>query len=270
MKRSLLLWILALLITLISAIYQRMTGPTYPLRGEFSLGTQKVTYKLPRAHIIGEDHSVSLPASGGQAQARLFYRRLNSNDEWMSLPMQVNAGRLQADLPEQPTGGKVQYYIELDQGSGTTRIPPTGLVVTRFRHPVPASVLIPHILIMFVGMLLSTRTGMEALKKGVVLKSWTWWTLAFIFVGGMFFGPLVQDHAFGEYWTGIPFGTDLTDNKTLIALVAWLLAALRLRSNPRARAWVIGAAVVTLIAFAIPHSMMGTEVDHLKTTVTTP
>ena len=268
MKRSILLWILALLITLLSAVYQRMTGPTHPVRGKFTLAGQTFAYKLPCAHVIGEDQSVSLAAGEGASEVTLLYRRLNSNDEWRPLPMSVVNGRFSADLPVQPAGGKVQYYINVLQGEETTRIPQTGVIVTRFRHSVPASVLIPHILLMFLGMLLSTRTGLEALKKGSALKAWTWWTLAIIFLGGMVFGPLVQNYAFGEYWTGIPFGIDLTDNKTLIALVVWFIAALRVKSQ-HARTWVLSAALVTLIAFAIPHSTLGTEVDYRKTVETT-
>jgi hypothetical protein len=266
MKKSILLWILAVAITLFSAAYQRLTGPTHPEKGRFVLDGRSVAYKLPRAHVIGKDHSVSLPAGSGTARMILYFRRLNSNDEWSSLPLQITEGRFRTELPEQPTGGKIQYYLEVNQGASSERIPPAGVIVTRFRNSVPAGALIPHILAMFFGMLLSTRAGLEALKKGTSLKAWTFWAMGIIFVGGMMFGPLVQKYAFGAWWTGIPYGTDLTDNKTLIALVAWIVAALRVRKNPQARAWVIGAAIVTLIAFAIPHSIMGTEVDHLKMT----
>ena len=41
--------------------------------------------------------------------------------------------------------------------------------------------------------------------------------LLLLAVGGFILGPLVQNYAFGELWTGVPFGWDLTDNKTLIA-----------------------------------------------------
>ncbi|HQG45290.1 MAG TPA: hypothetical protein PLG50_06505, partial [bacterium] len=179
-------------------------------------------------------------------------------------PMVSKQGRFVAELPEQPTGGKVQYYIEYTQNGQTQRLPAQGVVVSRFRYPVPAAVLIPHILVMFMAMLLSTRTGLEALKRGARLDRLVLWTLGLLFVGGMVLGPLVQHAAFGAYWTGLPFGTDLTDNKTLIALVVWLIAALHLRRPERVRAWVLGAAIITLIAFAIPHSVMGTEVNHLK------
>ena len=50
-------------------------------------------------------------------------------------------------------------------------------------------------------------------------------TLVFLVAGGFVLGPIVQHQAFGAYWTGIPFGFDLTDNKVLIALVAWGVAA---------------------------------------------
>lgn len=53
MKRSILLWLLALVITLASAVYQRMTGPTHPERGNFVLEGQSAAYKLPCAHVIG-------------------------------------------------------------------------------------------------------------------------------------------------------------------------------------------------------------------------
>jgi hypothetical protein len=40
----------------------------------------------------------------------------------------------------------------------------------------------------------------------------------------MILGPVVQYYAFGEFWTGVPFGWDLTDNKTLVAVIFWALA----------------------------------------------
>ena len=39
--------------------------------------------------------------------------------------------------------------------------------------------------------------------------------------GGFVLGPLVQKAAFAAYWTGIPWGWDLTDDKTLFAALFW-------------------------------------------------
>jgi len=91
-------------------------------------------------------------------------------------------------------------------------------------------------------------------------------TFGLIAVGGFILGPIVQKHAFDAYWTGVPFGWDLTDNKTLIAGAFWAVALLALRGGKNgeagrgARAAVLVAAVATLAVFAIPHSTWGSEI----------
>ncbi|MBC7364183.1 MAG: hypothetical protein H5U07_06540, partial [Candidatus Aminicenantes bacterium] len=48
MKKT-LTWILAFLITASSAVYQRITGPTYPTRGVVNFLGQEIKFKLPRS-----------------------------------------------------------------------------------------------------------------------------------------------------------------------------------------------------------------------------
>jgi hypothetical protein len=88
------------------------------------------------------------------------------------------------------------------------------------------------------------------------------WTVGLLLLGGFVFGPLVQKYAFGNLWTGVPFGYDLTDNKTLVALVAWLVALWSLRKGRSARAVVIAAAAVMFVIFLVPHSLLGSEIRY--------
>ena len=89
------------------------------------------------------------------------------------------------------------------------------------------------------------------------------WTTGLLFLGGMILGPIVQKYAFGEFWTGVPFGFDLTDNKTLVTMVTWIVAAwLSIKKKHSARIWIIIAAIVLLLVYSIPHSMMGSELDY--------
>ena len=37
MKKSIWLWLIAFLLTIITAVYQRVTGPTYPVSGEATI-----------------------------------------------------------------------------------------------------------------------------------------------------------------------------------------------------------------------------------------
>ena len=87
--------------------------------------------------------------------------------------------------------------------------------------------------------------------------------------GGMILGPIVQKFAFGEYWTGFPFGGDLTDNKMLIMWVSWLIAVgaigTREKKNEKvSRTLVLCAALVMTVVYLIPHSMRGSELNYTK------
>jgi hypothetical protein len=115
---------------------------------------------------------------------------------------------------------------------------------------------------MFIAMLFSTAAGLEALAKSPVAYRFAIWTTAALFIGGMILGPVVQKYAFGEFWTGVPFGFDLTDNKTLLAMLAWIAAVCKGRGNKPARFWIISAAAILLLMYSIPHSVMGSELNY--------
>ena len=120
---------------------------------------------------------------------------------------------------------------------------------------------------MFVAMLFSTLAGLMAVIKYPLYKKYAIWTLLLFTVGGMILGPIVQYDAFGDLWTGIPFGWDLTDNKTLIAFIFWVLAVLMNRKKERPL-YVALAAIVLLLVYSIPHSLYGSQLDYNTGTVT--
>lgn len=95
----------------------------------------------------------------------------------------------------------------------------------------------------------------------------TGFTFGCLLLGGMILGPVVQLYAFGDLWTGIPFGWDLTDNKTLIAFLFWIAAVIMNRRKERP-VYTIIAAVLLLLIYSIPHSMFGSQLDYNTGNVT--
>jgi hypothetical protein len=98
-------------------------------------------------------------------------------------------------------------------------------------------------------------------------KKYAVWTLVLFIIGGMILGPVVQWYAFGDLWTGVPFGWDLTDNKTLIALIFWIIAVYMNRKQEKPL-YVALAAFVLLLVYSIPHSMFGSELNYASGEVT--
>jgi len=167
-------------------------------------------------------------------------------------------------IPKQPPAGKIAYNITLIDKNGEKYQLSEEPVVIRFKGDVPILILIPHVLAMFISMLLGTRTGLEAIYKRERTYRLALWTSALFFLGGIIFGPIVQKFAFGAFWTGWPLGSDLTDNKTAVAMLGWLFALWRGRDMKKGRKWFIIAAVIQLLVFLIPHSMFGSELDYTR------
>lgn len=258
MRSRPLLWILALVLTLASAYWQRTTGPTYPARGSVALAGTDITYRLTRTHGGAGDQPVRVEVADPRVEGTVLWRRYPGGDRFTEVPMRRSGDWLEAALPHQPPAGKLEYQVRLSNGAATVSIPQAP-AITRFKGEVDSWVLAPHIFAMFLGMLLSTRAGLGALA-GHDVRRLVHWTLGLLVVGGLVLGPVIQQQAFGDLWTGVPFGWDLTDNKTLIAVVAWLLAAWRMRGGRPARAAIVMAAVATMVVFAIPHSVWGSEI----------
>ncbi len=264
MKSGIWLWLVAFLITLLTAYYQRITGPTYPISGSVNLNNMVIDYKFTRSHGGKGDQEVKVSVPDSSIEGILYYKRYKTNDEYTQIPMRYENGSLIAYLPHQPPAGKLEYYVKLKYGEQLINIPGDKTVVTRFKGAVPLTVLLPHIFFMFGAMLLSTRTGLEIFSKKANLRKLTYWTIGFLFIGGFILGPLVQQYAFGALWTGIPFGWDLTDNKTLIAMIGWLFALYMYRKSEKPHKWALFASVLLIIVYLIPHSVMGSELDYNK------
>jgi hypothetical protein len=282
--KKFILWFLAFVITITAAVYQRKTGPTYPKRIDVTLNNSVHELKLTRSLALNEKSSVKLDISDTTIKARLFFKRFQSNDEYqvtefsykvypvdsyfMNKVFKIHEEKgFFAYIPQQPAAGKLQYYFELTDSKGTQTYFKESPIVIRFKGGVPPFILLPHILCMFIAMLFSTLAGLMSVIKFPLYKKYSIRTLIFFIAGGIVLGPIVQYYAFGDLWTGIPFGWDLTDNKTLIALIFWILAVFMNRDKERPYYTAL-AAFVLLLVYSIPHSLFGSQLDYASGQVT--
>jgi hypothetical protein len=261
-----LMWLLAFLVTLSLAYFQRATGPTHPARIVRDLSGVRYAIRLPRTHGGTGGLRITIPSPAAGTTGIIAWRHFPSSEPWMQIPLVEKDGKLTATIPHQPPAGKVEYHLVLyPPNAQAVVLPSTKTLVARFKGAVPLSVLLPHILCMFLSMLLATRAVLGAVfwpARGVRVPVIL--TGAFLVAGGLILGPIVQFHAFGAYWTGWPYGYDLTDNKTLLAFLAWLPALIiALRRRPRA-GWIVAGWIVMMGVFLVPHSMHGSQIDWSK------
>ncbi|WP_462281664.1 hypothetical protein [Salinivirga cyanobacteriivorans] len=260
--KKVIIWVAALIITLSAAIYQRATGPTYPLKLDAELAGKDFDFKLTRSASIGEGCTVEIPKSDLFDKAEIVYRKYPGNFDFDTLKMQLSAESWQVQLPVQPAAAKLEYYAVLkNEDDKVLYQNMQNTAVVRFKGDVPKYILVPHVIAMFLAMLFSTAAALMAIFKIGNFRRIAFITLGLLVLGGLILGPIVQYYAFGDAWTGWPVGQDLTDNKLLITVLAWIGAVLLNFKKPRKWA-VIVAAIVLLAVYSIPHSARGSEYNY--------
>jgi hypothetical protein len=264
MRSTFWYWLFAVAITLGALVYQRITGPTNPKLVKYEITGTKHSISFPRSANSGTDCQIALDGIPSEFKASLYYRHFPTKEDWTQLQFtQAEPEKCIAALPAQIAAGKLEYFIEVKDSNNQkiAELSKDEPIVIRFKNSVPAWALIPHIILMFVAMLLSNLTGIMAIFNHDRFKLYGVLTLIVLLVGGLIFGPIVQHYAFGQAWTGFPLGYDLTDNKTLIAFVAWGIAVLLNRNAKRPLISIL-AATVMIIIFSIPHSLRGSELNY--------
>jgi hypothetical protein len=278
--KGILLWLAAAGLTVACFVFQNRTGPTYPLEGTVDTARGPVRFKFLRSEEIGTPLQLMLvePVPAG-VTGRVRWRRYRSHDTWQATDMSAGVFRFTrrgaaeevrgvgARLPSLPErAGKYEFYVDLDDGTGPRSVTGERPIFARYKAPVPTVVLLPHILVVFLSMMLAVRTGLEVLAGGQVRRLLPA-TIGSLLLGAFALGPLVQWYAFGVWWSGFPWGYDWTDNKVVVELAAWLLAGgvlLRAPGPRRVRAAVLLALAVTLAVYFIPHSIFGSEYDYTR------
>lgn len=273
MIKKILLWIFAIVLAVSAMIYQRSTGPTYEYRGNLVHKGENYKYELLRSQETTEGAKIELPYFENlNYTATLNYKRYQTSDDITSIDFQLNAdNKFIAQLPIQPSAGKMEYFISGNIDGKEFQIPQNGeeSIVLRYKDPVSSYILLPHVLMMIMVVIFGIRAGLSALFDPTSMRRWVIVTFVAMTVGGMILGPLVQKSAFGEYWTGFPYGGDFTDNKTLIMWIAWAVALAIIgfkvkKKENISRVAVLGAAVVMIVVYLIPHSLGGSTLDYEK------
>jgi hypothetical protein len=220
---------------------------------------------------------VTVRLSGDQAAqvgGVLFYQ-IDKGTEQSTIMNHSDEVTLVGNLPAGEIGQRLNYRIELSlNGTLKASMAPANErgYLLKYKGPVSSFVLLPHILLMFAGVFSSFMAlfygfdlilGKKKVKQAAIAV-----LLSFFcgFIGGVLIGIEVSHEVFGgSGWGGWPLGNDVTDTKTEIFLLFWLVAMIfgwlglsgkKLKiSNKAFGSMIIVSFIVTLAAFLIPHSI---------------
>lgn len=224
---------------------------------------------------------ISTPHPVENYRINLVYRV--GKDDLVFVPMQPqveDSPAFSAVIPSQPMRTKVYYYISVRDGEKNELSLPDRVnrlnspFMIKFKGKVTPGVLIAHIIAMFAGIFFVFMVlfyDIDLLRgKDVSRDVGNLSLLAtfFIFLGGMPLGWWVTYQTLGVLWEGIPIGWDITDSKTLIIFLYWIILLYLMKGtifkkdsklNPVGEktlaVLVLMGVILTFLLYLIPHSI---------------
>jgi len=250
-------WALALVLCLTGLLVQRLISSELPLTVDQEWAGRRIASTLEQVHVGPGGQRLSV--SGGDADwtGELIWRPVAGEAAFARMPLRNLGSLITGEIPAQARGRRAEYRLEIETPAGLLRLPAQGTLVTRFRGATPLALGLAHILLLALGLLLAMRAGLEALALGDHAQRFAWGSFLCVLAGGLVVGPLMKHYAYGLLWAGPPRGLDSTDSKTLVLALAWLLPLILRARGRRARRWIVVAALLSLLAFLVPHSTFG-------------
>lgn len=234
----------------------------------------------------GDEIPVISAKVSGATDVKLVYK-IGKDGEFQSVSMNPKPGEenvFTASIPHYPKATNAWYYIEAIKRTVDAEVrvtlpdkssPNFKPILLKFEGKVPAYIIIPHVLCNFGAIFFAVLTMFSAvdIRKGrkSLRESIKFPLLTFIllFLGFIPFGIAMNHFAFGATWEAFPFGKDVTDNKSQIILLSWLVTLFLVKgtlcrkddrknliSDRGYSTMVIIVFIITIAMYAIPHSFV--------------
>ncbi len=264
-------YVAALALTILMLGIARRISTRHPT--DYSVEAGGITLShLTVTEDFGDGPKINIGASSTEGlKAIVYYSRVEGGPYTADSLSRV-ADEFSATLPILEKGSKWYYHIKVYQSENEiAKFPPGVDQFMKFKGHIPAYILIPHIFCMFATIFYGLLTVISAISvvrgKADIKQSvrYLLWTVIFAFIGSFPLGYIVAYLAFGKGWDGIPIGWDITDNKTVILFLFWLVTFILARRGLKSErmaiskkaymSLVLASLIVTFIAFVIPHSI---------------
>jgi hypothetical protein len=239
-------------------------------------------YTVPKK--IGEGDAQIPVKVIGTKEVKLYYKI--EKGEFQAVDMNPKEGESDvfvASIPHHKKGTKAWYYVEAQKQIEDKKLvvslpdknsPNFEPILLKFEGYVPPYIIFSHVFFNFAAVFFSAlaifsavdlKRGKSTLKKSVLFSLFTF---ILLFIGFLLVGSALNYFAFGVLWEAFPFGSDVTDNKSQIVLLFWLVTLFLVKGtifgkNPSKNlvcektysTMVIISFAVTVVMYLIPHSI---------------
>jgi hypothetical protein len=237
MKQNFILWLAAIIIVFLAGYMNSTTGPYYPVSGTIGLDGQPVTFKFDKIYKGNDGYVVNISTDVKNISAWLIWRIVPENNNnnivnsgegknsvnWQKTKMNYSGKIITGKLPAGKPGEKISCRVELDYNGKQYYLPADKPVTIELWGKVNPEILQLYYFLLFGGLILGVKTGLEVFKDKPKIGIYTIFTVIFFFLYSVCLVPLVKTYELNAINHIIPSLSQLITAQSFSLLILWIV-----------------------------------------------
>ncbi len=249
-KNTLILWIASIVTALLSIYLSNLIDKNYPVTGTFGIGRQKVSYRFEKISYGNEVYKFIIRTDLDGLSGKLFWKN-KADTMWQSEPLQKSDLVLTGDIPALKPEKRLLYFAELYYKDKKYVIPDNQKVSLTFFGKIPVAVTVLEFLLLYLGLVLAVRTGLEYFDKGKNSIKLGVFTILFFLTLIALINPLYITYKYGFINSSIPPIDRLFLWSDLTIFILWVVTIVTIFRFEKSKFLPLVTAVLTLMIFVL-------------------
>ncbi|MBE0570306.1 MAG: hypothetical protein IH618_02080 [Ignavibacteriaceae bacterium] len=222
MKNQIILWLSSLIIVFLIGYVKNVTSKDYPITGTFGIEGKKVSYKLDKLSFDKTSYKNIIISDSEGVEGKLVW--IKNQIQYETEFQKIERG-LSGEIPELEPGQQIKYKIILTYLDKIFEIPEKDYVTLTFWGYIPSPVNIINFILLYGGLLMSVRCGLELFNNNKNLKKYIVIVCIFFITLTILIHPLYNSYKFGAINKKIPNILELLEPFYLVIMLLWVIGA---------------------------------------------
>ncbi|MDR3611607.1 MAG: hypothetical protein P4L27_13645 [Ignavibacteriaceae bacterium] len=234
MKQNIILWLGTIIITFLAGYMHNVTGPDYPVSGTIGIHGQKVTFKFDKIYSGNDSYNVIIKSDVKDVKAFLLWKDIppyhlspgllkQLPSVWHRAVMSDSGSFIKGRIPKHNPETFAAYRTELNYNGKQYFLPEDKPVTIKFLGYVNSSVMNIFYFVLFGGLILAVRTGLESFNNNRRIGMYTIFTCIFFFLYAVCLVPLKSSYELNALNHFVPPIHSLITFQSLSLLLLWII-----------------------------------------------
>ncbi len=250
MKQNLILWTAAFIITFLSGFLDSISSPNYPVSGTIGVGGEKVSYKFDKIHHGNQPYKFIIRTDIDTLEGKIEYKAKEETN-WKTVTLKSADNILYGQIPAQEAGAELEYRAVIFHINKNYFLPSQKPVSIKFFGKISPFINALYFFTLFLGILLSTRSGLDFFNENEKIKKLSLLTAVPFFVNAFVASPLRKTYELGGIGNKVLPLSEIFPLGNIILFFFWIVTVIVIFNIKGYKKAVIISAVIILILFQI-------------------